>query len=636
MKITPRGKLLIAILLYAVVAVLLIAFSRMMLWMFNTGLFPPVGSGLFLKLLAGGLLFDFSTFCMLHLIIIPFLMIPYIILKRRFFRIIQLIILALIGFAFLAPNLIDVIYFRFTLKRTTFDVFYFLGTMENEIGGLSLRFITDFWYMFLLFFALFAAYFLFLKKTLFAKKHREIEIPYLIQLPLALLFTAIIIMGARGSFNIRPLGILHATKVAGPEFAPLVTNSTFTMIKTFGKKDLERKSWFDDKTVETIFTPAHYYYKEGKPVRTCNVVIIICESLSAEQIGFLNQDMKSYTPFLDSLCTRSLVFTNMYANGKKSMEGIPAVLSGLPAIMQNPFLTSMYAGNQIDGIGNLLIKNGYESAFFHGGHNGTMNFDGFAAAAGFSKYFGKDEYTGPDSDFDGRWGIFDEPFLQFMVQKCNTFRQPFVTGVFTLSAHHPYSIPNQHRNRFPKGPLPILETIAYSDYALQRFFEAAAKTSWYKNTLFIITSDHASELYTDCYKTVPANHAIPMIWFSPADSSLHGQSSVLCQQTDILPSLADYMNIKRPVYSFGNSVFSTSEPHFAVMLNDVVYQLLSDDGTMLNFDGETGFALHPYSDCRKNKPVRSSEKSVSEHLKFLKAYIQQFNNRSIDNRLTQP
>ena len=104
-----------------------------------------------------------------------------------------------------------------------------------------------------------------------------------------------------------------------------------------------------------------------------------------------------------------------------------------------------------------------------------MNFDSFVKTIGVDNYYGMNEYNN-SKDYDGNWGIFDEPFLQFMVDKVSDFPQPFFTGVFTLSSHHPYTIPQQHIGRFAKGPIPILEPVMYVDYALQKFFEKAKQT----------------------------------------------------------------------------------------------------------------------------------------------------------------
>ncbi|PKP02466.1 MAG: hypothetical protein CVU11_11840 [Bacteroidetes bacterium HGW-Bacteroidetes-6] len=624
-----------AVVKYALVSVLLLSVARFMLLLFNPSLFAPLGFRMFNTVLWGGMLFDFSTFCLVHLLAIPFLFIPIRVLQKKILKIVLKSWLIVLNIALLAPSIIDVIYFRFTLKRTTADIFNLMGAMKDEMGGLTGQFLADFWYMLLIFLALIAILLFALQKTIFLKKLSLIQIKYWKQLVFGLIFVALLVTGGRGSFRIRPLSILHATRIAGPEYAALVVNSTFTIIKTYGKEDLEKKSYFSKDEVEYIFSPIHYYNVSNEPVKKTNVVIIIVESLSAEHMGCLNNGLQSFTPFLDSLSRSSMLFSNMFANGKKSLEGIPAVISSIPPIMQNPFVTSMYSGNNIAGVASMLKKYGYSSAFFHGGFNGTMNFDGFAGAAGYNKYFGKNEYDGSESDFDGRWGIFDEPFLQFLIRKTNEFKEPFTTCVFTLSSHHPYTIPKQHQGRFPKGPKEIDETIAYADFALRHFFETVSHTSWYKNTLFIITADHTSELYSDCFARYPNNYAIPMIWFNPSDSNLVGRNEIICQQTDILPSIADYLNLNDTIYSFGNSVFDLSARRFAVMQTNLIYQMVIRGNIFIEFDGEMQHSQKEYFDCRNNTQAAIGIENEESNFDLLKAIIQQFNNRTIDNRLTK-
>lgn len=615
---------------------LLLSIARILLMVFNPSLFPAIDFRLFNSIFWGGLWFDFSTFCLVHLLVIPFLFVPWQLMKKKWMRIVLKTWLMFLNFALIAPSIVDVIYYRFTLKRTTADIFNFFGAMKDEMGGLAGQFLVDFWYMLLIFIAFMAIVFSVLQKTIFSQKSIEYSPKYWKQLVFAVIFIALLIAGGRGSFRIRPLGILHSTRIAGPEYAALVVNSTFTIIKTYGKEDLERQSFFSDSEVENIFSPVHYYNVADEPTRKSNVVIIIVESLSAEHMGCLNNGLQSFTPFLDTLSKHSMLFTNMFANGKKSLEGIPSVVSSIPPIMQNPFVTSMYSGNKIAGVASMLEKHGYYSAFFHGGFNGTMNFDGFAGAAGYKNYFGKNEYDGPSSDFDGRWGIFDEPFLQFLVRKTSEFQEPFTTCVFTLSSHHPYTIPQQHVGQFPKGPKEIDETIAYADFALKRFFEAAAKTSWYKNTLFIITADHTSELYSPCFTNFPNNYAIPMIWFNPSDSNLIGRNEILCQQTDIVPSIANYLNLNDTVFAFGNSVFDSTARRFAIMQTNLIYEMLLTGNIRVEFDGDMQHSEVVYSDCRNNAVATTGIKDETSNLDLLKAIIQQFNNRTIENRLTKP
>ena len=94
-----------------------------------------------------------------------------------------------------------------------------------------------------------------------------------------------------------------------------------------------------------------------------------------------------------------------------------------------------------------------------------MRFDAFAYKVGFQKYYGKDEYNNND-DYDGQWGIFDEPFLDYFGKETSKLKEPFLSSVFTLSSHHPFTIPKKHKGEFPKGPSPFHETIGYVDYSL--------------------------------------------------------------------------------------------------------------------------------------------------------------------------
>jgi phosphoglycerol transferase MdoB-like AlkP superfamily enzyme len=156
----------------------------------------------------------------------------------------------------------------------------------------------------------------------------------------------------------------------------------------------------------------------------------------------------------------SIVFENAWSNGTKSIEGIPAILSSMPSWMDNPFINSLYCNNNTQSFPMLLKKEGYFSAFFHGGINGTMNFDAYSRNARFDKYYGKQEYNN-DADFDGYWGIWDEPFLQFVAKEIGTFKEPFFASIFTLSSHHPFNVPEKYKDLLPKGTLPIHQSVAY-------------------------------------------------------------------------------------------------------------------------------------------------------------------------------
>jgi len=262
-----------------------------------------------------------------------------------------------------------------------------------------------------------------------------------------------------------------------------------------------------------------------------------------------------------------------------------------------------------------------------------MGFDNYSLIAGFDSYYGMDEY-GDNKDFDGKWGIFDEEFLQFTARKINTFKSPFIVATFTLSAHHPYTIPEKYKGKFVEGNLEIQKCIEYADYSLKRFFETVSKSTWYKNTVFVITADHTSEAYYPYYKRNAGMFSIPIIFFDP-NLTIHGISDQIIQQIDIMPSLLDMLNYNKEYLAFGTSVFDSTAVRFSINYLNNNYQLIMDH-YLLQFDGIESLALFNIKNdsLLQNNLVNSQDSKKRELEKFTKAFIQQYNNRMIENKLT--
>jgi phosphoglycerol transferase MdoB-like AlkP superfamily enzyme len=537
------------------------------------------------------------------------------------------------GIFMLLLNCIDCGLFRFAGKRITADVMNIMSYGDDFKNTVPVM-IADFWYLFLIF--------LFLSFIL-VKVYKRISLTNpggvqaskrtagpLISLMLHLFFLALIFIGFRGGIQYKPINILSAAKYGKGQYASLVLNSPFTFLKTVGKPSLREVNFFSkeelDKIYPTLITPA-----DTGSFRELNVVLIIMESIGNEYIGKFNNG-KGYTPFLDSLMDHSLVFRHAFANCKRSIEGIPAILAGIPALMSEPFITSPFSGNNFSSLASLLKNKNYHSSFFHGGSNGTMGFDNFTHSAGFDLYFGRTEYN-DDRDFDGSWGIYDEPFLKRFAQEINTFPQPFFATVFTISSHHPYSIPPALQAAFPEGSLPIHRSVRYTDYALQRFFSQVAGKDWYNNTLFVITSDHTALSERSYYQSRTGMYSIPLILYRP-DGSLRKMSPHVSQQIDILPSVLDYLNYDMPFFTFGKSVFDSSQTGFAVNYLNDTYQYIEDEYTLI-LDTVQGNSLFRFtSDSLLTNNLVSSDTSTAFGMeRKLKAIIQAYNDAMINNKM---
>ena len=521
-------------------------------------------------------------------------------------------------------NAIDFEYFKFTLKRTTADLFTTQG-LARDLGNLFFTFITDYWYIIAVALLLF---------WLTAKAYNKLGQFKTLKLsnPQSIIFFLLLLLiyapGARGGLQYRPLNVVNASAYAKAKNVSIVLNTPFTILKSAYKEDIDRIEYFSESELRHIYTPLQSYHSNS-PEKKLNVVLIIAESFSKEYIGALN-GYQGYTPFLDSLINQGLIFTNAFANGKKSIESLPSILSGIPTLMNASYITGRFASNRIEGLPAYLNHHGYTTSFYHGGENGTMGFQAFSQMAGVENYVGRDEYPGK-GDYDGNWGIFDEPFLKFCAADLNQTKTPFFASIFTLSSHHPYTIPDAYTNKFKGGPIPILKSVEYADYSLQQFFKMARKMPWYDETLFIITADHTSQSFTSQYSSSMGIYRIPVLFYSPKYITPKISERVV-QQNDIFPSLVDFLGYEEPIVSFGHSVFSEVEEPFAISYLNNIYQLIQGD-YCLQYDGNETIAFYNWKDdpnLQKNLIDLADYQSYEQKIK---AIIQQYNNRLIENKL---
>lgn len=611
---------------------LFLTLSRVLFYFFNKNYFSDINEPSFFSIFFYGIRYDFSSVSTLNSLFILLSLAPVFFLCKKWYQNLLKILFIGVNTLILLVNFVDTKFFEFSKKRLTSDIFNSEWLGDDFIKLLP-RFIIDYWFLFLLFF-IFIVLFVKLYPN-YRPNHLKMDtmktLPIFKRWLVRIVLLSFFVIGSRGGLQLKPLSIISATQYASSKYMPLVLNSSFTLMKTIGIATIEKKDTFSPSEVEQIYSPI-LQFKAKKSINK-NLVIIILESFGKEYSAYLN-NKNGYTPFLDSLMQKSLVFTQCYANGKSSIEALPSILSSLPSLINEPFITSPYSGNYVNGIALCLKEKNYISAFYHGGKNGTMGFDNFAKLSGISKYYGLNQYP-KKSDYDGAWGIPDEPFLQYFAKELEKTPSPFFASVFTLSSHHPYKIPEKWKNKFPKGKLINHESIGYADRSLKLFFETASKMDWFKNTLFVLTADHTAQSEGGFYASEIGRFAIPLIFYSPNDTLLTGTSNKTCSQTDIMPSVLDYLGYEKPFISFGQSLFQDSVPHYSISLSDGVYQLIYDS-IVITSDGNKIFS------AKKIKGKQIDNLKITPHLPdylkdifiFKQAFIQQFNNRMIENKFS--
>lgn len=611
------------------ISVLLLYITRLIFFGFNYSAFPRLE------------FLDFFVALWFDLITVSLFFTPYYILfllpipirgyrlHRLFFKVLFHITNALL----IAPNLLDIGYFKYTSKRSTADLFTVLGA-GNDFAQLLTSFLKDSWVILIIFALLLA-----LSEYLYRKTQRSFETFltvkkgfYRTNFISMVVVIALLVLTARGGFGLRPTGIIEASKYSKGENTAFVLPTAFTMIKTMDQSSLIEVNYYSEKEVNRYFNPIQTSQPQHILPNKTNVMVIMLESFGREFIGAYNNG-KGYTPFLDSLIEVSLSFNNGFANGKKSIEAVPAILASMPTLMDSPYISSPYGDNTINSLPSILGKFGYESAFFHGATNGSMRFDAFAALCGFDHYFGRFEYNN-DEHFDKTWGILDEYFNPWTAQKASELHEPFFGTLFTLSSHHPYFIPKHMRNKVKKGPQPICASINYGDYALKRFFEEARKQPWYKNTLFVILADHTPATETALYNTRTQMYRIPILFYHPGGLIKPQKSEQIFQQLDILPTILDLLNLETKYYSFGNSHFNNTDKEAITYIEGSYYYFKNN--FMTTFTNEKARNLYDFTVMSTEiaDSLASHSKEVKANEKRLKALIQQYNRDLIMNQTT--
>ena len=615
-------------------------FARVLFYIYNLQLLKVDSVTEFLTLCYYGLAFDTTAILYANLLFIVFSVFPVFKNTNQGYQKFLFYLYFSLNLLAYATNFIDFIYYKFTFARTTIVV---LNVLEHETNKAVLfsSFLMQYWHVFLLF-LLFSSVWIYLYKKVTVKQFiPSKKIPYIGFSILGFLFVVLLTIGGirGGDFkkSTRPINLVDASRhVKNIVHSDIVLNTPFAIIRTlfsnsFIKPDFKE---VNQQVINTLVQPVKLYH--NNPTTKPNVVVFIMESYGREYIGALNKNVKipnykSHASFLDSLSQHSMIFTNAYANGRQSIHGMSSVLAGIPSF-KDAFTSSPYPKQKIESLVSTLKSEGYNTSFFHGAANGSMGFLGFANILGIDNYYGRTEFN-DDSQFDGFWGIWDEPFLQFMKKTLDKKKSPFFATVFTVSSHEPYIIPEKYKYKFREGGVPIHKSAEYTDYSLKQFFNEAKKEAWFNNTIFVFVADHCNQIYYDEFQKPINRYAVPIIIYKP-NSNLVGINNDLAQQIDIYPTILDMIGYIKPFRSWGRSLFDTkTSTPFVINSTGTIYQF-SRGNYICTFDGTNAIGFYNKDDKALKTNLIAHRNAEMNTLELnCKAFIQDYMNRVVDQKL---
>lgn len=557
-----------------------------------------------------GVRFDIAAICLVNIPIILLALIPSNNPKFLKFERMQFVLFNTVGFI---TSLDDYELFLFMGKRLSLDIFSVTGDIFDQLPQMM----TYYWYFPVASVGLGVGLYFF-DKHFFALKKKKIQSwQHLVG---GLFVITVSFIGIRGGLQHKSINVQSAFVQGKNELGHLVLNTPYHFLRTLKNDRISRISYFknDDEAKNIIINSRDFRRGIENPSKK-NIVLIILESFSLEYVE------QGYAPFLKSLMKKSLYLDKHLANGRRSIEVLPSVLCGLPSLIDDPISKSIFSSNKFVCMPKLLKEAGYTNYFFHAGSRGTMGFEAYTLANGFDRYLSKENY--PGDDFDGHWGIYDGPYLKYVANEISQMAEPFLAGVFTLSSHQPYSIPETMKGKFNKGILEIHESIGYSDFALKEFFEKAAKEKWFKNTIFVITADHTQKLSSKKFLNLIGQYRVPLVIYSP--SSDLPKVNKVTQHSDIPMTILDMVGISdEGMPLIGTSVFSKDEGQAINYANGNQYILVTN---------ETVESLHK-SGTRETFQIDwdSGEliQVTTSNDQRLKANLQYFINGLINNNLS--
>lgn len=636
---------------------LMLGLCRIIFYAYNYEIIGPITTDEIWPLLRGAWVFDsvsivyaFGLFTLLSLL-------PFRFRERKWYGKMLFWYFAIMITVTIALNLSDTVYFHYAdIRFTAADLLFAENDNTTSLVG---QFALENWHLVLAWIAL-SGFSIWLYRhsgrpvTPIQNKLAYFAFNFMILLAGAVTLMAMV-RGGGLSRDLRPVTLGNATSyTSSAAKGNMILSNPFCILRTLGSKGIRYTEYFTEEELSKIFTPYHYpaEYSDSTAITLSggltsegskrNVVIFVLESFSSEHSALLNPDLypnsNGYTPFLDSLMQEGYYFTRAYANGRKSVAALPAVLASMPSF-KKPFAIMPEALGEGMQLPKILSMNGYNTLFFCGSPDGSMGFDAYANIAGVKSMYDKDDYDKRypgNKDFDNYWGIWDKPFLNYMGTILTETKQPFFSVVFTLTSHHPFVVPAEYADKLPAGITKVQRPVAYTDMAIRSFFETYKDAPWFRNTLFIFTADHvSSERFAPKTETPVGKHHIMTFFYTP-DGELQGKDQHVFQQIDIMPTTLGLLGYKDPYFAFGRDIFREHDRVPAAYGYDTNFQIIGDSIT-LAFDETETVAAYSASDTLMQHNIMSNDDPAQQQIKRLQeGVIQQYYSHLKTKQYTVP
>ena len=536
-------------------------------------------------------------------LIILLLIIPFSFVYKRKYR----YFLGYLWFLFLAiilfTSVADTIYFSFVHRHVSDE----LLAMQNDfiyipkliIGAYLKETVLTFLFLGVLFFVW--------NRILKAGVKR---IKILMLKKIAVFFIAFILLfiGARGTVKSKPFNMADAYVTNKFSSANLAINGFYSMYRSTAKKKHINYKLLENeiaikKIQELLATKKSEFVDKQYPLirrfkshnkKHFNIVIIMLESWSAKFIDSFNGNagLKA-TPHFDKIANSGIKFTNFYANGERSIDGITAIFSGIVVPIGKTYLGRGLELSNLSYLGTIAKENNYSTLSMQSSKRGSFRIDSISRLAGFDEYFGAEDMPNvgnEDADKQPAFGTWDGNMFAFLFDRINNIKKPFLSFAFTSTTHIPFISPGKKWEIYPHNEKKVnglLNTMKYSDEKLSEFMEKCKKEPWFKDTIFIFLADHTAGFGDDrellkgssfkLQKRELEGYWIPLVFYAP--HILKPQTAdILSSQADLMPTVIDILGFKNTFATVSNSLFDDGYNRFVFIKDGYTYTMIKNGG----------------------------------------------------------
>lgn len=290
------------------------------------------------------------------------------------------------------------------------------------------------------------------------------------------------------------------------------------------------------------------------PEKHWNVILICMESFSGQYMSYAG-GKKNITPNLDRLAKESAFFENLYATGTRTVRGMEALTLNLPPTPGQSILYRPEGTNLVTTFSPFLLR-GYDCAFFYGGDGKFDYMNRYFSTSG-CRIMDVNAWEKRDTTFKTSWGACDEDLFNKTISEADKNHakgKPFHYFCMTTSNHRPYDFPDGRINL--KSHTGRNAAVKYSDYAVGKLIADASKKPWFKDTLFVICSDHCASSAGKSDLDVTKFH-IPAMIYNPGLIPAQ-KISRLCSQIDVMPTVFGLLGWNYDTLSYGHDQLAPS------------------------------------------------------------------------------